>query len=109
MIDRRPHRHLQATTTRVRRAIRVPSKSSQQTNRGPVFGSALCLSKQQSFVTLELSPSGESAMKFGVITFPGSNCDHDAQWAFSELFGQPATLLWHNSHELENCDVIIVP
>jgi phosphoribosylformylglycinamidine synthase len=48
-------------------------------------------------------------MKFGVITFPGSNCDHDAHWAFSEIFGQPATLLWHNSHELENCDVIIVP
>jgi len=48
-------------------------------------------------------------MKFGVITFPGSNCDHDAHWAFSEIFLQPATLLWHNSHELENCDVIIVP
>jgi phosphoribosylformylglycinamidine synthase len=48
-------------------------------------------------------------MKFGVITFPGSNCDHDAQWAFSEIFSQPATLLWHNSHDLENCDVIIVP
>jgi len=48
-------------------------------------------------------------MKFGVITFPGSNCDHDAHWAFSEIFGQPATLLWHNSHEIENCDVIIVP
>jgi phosphoribosylformylglycinamidine synthase subunit PurQ / glutaminase len=48
-------------------------------------------------------------MKFGVITFPGSNCDHDAHWAFSEIFGQPATLLWHNSHDLENCDVVIVP
>ena len=48
-------------------------------------------------------------MKFGVITFPGSNCDHDAQWAFSEIFGQPAVALWHNSHDLENCDVVIVP
>jgi phosphoribosylformylglycinamidine synthase subunit PurQ / glutaminase len=48
-------------------------------------------------------------MKFGVITFPGSNCDHDAQWAFNKIFDQPATLLWHNSHDLENCDVIIVP
>jgi phosphoribosylformylglycinamidine synthase subunit PurQ / glutaminase len=48
-------------------------------------------------------------MKFGVITFPGSNCDHDAHWAFKEVFGQPATLLWHNSHDLENCDAIIVP
>jgi phosphoribosylformylglycinamidine synthase len=48
-------------------------------------------------------------MKFGVITFPGSNCDHDAFWAFKEVFGQPATMLWHDSHDLENCDVVIVP
>ena len=35
-------------------------------------------------------------MKFGVIIFPGSNCDHDAYWAFKEVCGQPATLLWHD-------------
>ena len=48
-------------------------------------------------------------MKFGVIIFPGSNCDHDAYWAFSEVCGQPATLLWHDSQDLENSDVIVVP
>ena len=48
-------------------------------------------------------------MKFGVIIFPGSNCDHDAYWAFKEVCGQSATLLWHDSHDLENCDVIVVP
>ncbi|HWR37075.1 MAG TPA: phosphoribosylformylglycinamidine synthase subunit PurQ [Clostridia bacterium] len=48
-------------------------------------------------------------MKFGVIIFPGSNCDHDAFWAFSQVFQQPATMLWHESHDLENCDVVIVP
>lgn len=48
-------------------------------------------------------------MKFGVIIFPGSNCDHDAFWAFKEVFQQPATMLWHDSHDLENCDVVIVP
>ena len=48
-------------------------------------------------------------MKFGVIIFPGSNCDHDAYWAFKEVCGQPATLLWHDSCDLENCDVIVVP
>jgi phosphoribosylformylglycinamidine synthase len=48
-------------------------------------------------------------MKFGVIIFPGSNCDHDAYWAFSRVFGQPATMLWHESHDLENVDVVIVP
>ena len=48
-------------------------------------------------------------MKFGVIIFPGSNCDHDAFWAAKEIAHQPATMLWHESHDLENCDVIIVP
>jgi phosphoribosylformylglycinamidine synthase len=48
-------------------------------------------------------------MKFGVIMFPGSNCDHDAYWAAKEDAGQTATMLWHESQDLENCDVIIVP
>lgn len=48
-------------------------------------------------------------MKFGVIVFPGSNCDHDAYWAASAVAHQQATFLWHESHDLENCDVIIVP
>jgi phosphoribosylformylglycinamidine synthase len=48
-------------------------------------------------------------MKFGVIIFPGSNCDHDAYWAFKEVFQQPATMLWHESHDLQNVDVVIVP
>jgi phosphoribosylformylglycinamidine synthase len=48
-------------------------------------------------------------MKFGVITFPGSNCDHDAYYAVQTALGQPVTFLWHESHDLENCDVIIVP
>ena len=48
-------------------------------------------------------------MKFGVIIFPGSNCDHDAYWTAKEVAHQPATLLWHESHELENCDVIVIP
>ena len=48
-------------------------------------------------------------MKFGVIIFPGSNCDHDAYWAVEQVLKQPVTFLWHESHDLENCDVIIVP
>ncbi len=48
-------------------------------------------------------------MKFGVIVFPGSNCDHDAYWTAKEIAQQPATMLWHESHDLENCDVIVVP
>ena len=48
-------------------------------------------------------------MKFGVIIFPGSNCDHDAYWTIQQVARQPVTFLWHESHDLENCDVVIVP
>jgi phosphoribosylformylglycinamidine synthase len=48
-------------------------------------------------------------MKFGVIIFPGSNCDHDAFWTIEQIVKQPVTFLWHESHDLENCDAIIVP
>ena len=53
--------------------------------------------------------SKETAMKFGVIIFPGSNCDHDAFWTIQNVAKQPVTFLWHESHDLENCDAIIVP
>jgi phosphoribosylformylglycinamidine synthase subunit PurQ / glutaminase len=48
-------------------------------------------------------------MKFGVIVFPGSNCDHDSYHAVVAATGQQAVFLWHESHDLENCDAVIVP
>jgi len=48
-------------------------------------------------------------MKFGVLVFPGSNCDHDAYWTISKVAQQPVIFLWHESHDLENCDAIVVP
>ena len=48
-------------------------------------------------------------MKFGVLVFPGSNCDHDAFHVVSEVLGAQATLLWHASSDLEGSDAIIVP
>jgi phosphoribosylformylglycinamidine synthase len=48
-------------------------------------------------------------MKFGVLVFPGSNCDHDTYHVLAELAGQPTTMLWHDSPSLENCDAILVP
>src|SRR6478735_5554133 len=48
-------------------------------------------------------------MKFGVIIFPGSNCDQDSYNAAIAATGQQATMLWHDSHDLENCDAIVVP
>lgn len=48
-------------------------------------------------------------MKFGIVSFPGSNCDDDAVYAATETLGQPAVKLWHKSHDLEGSDVIILP
>jgi phosphoribosylformylglycinamidine synthase subunit PurQ / glutaminase len=48
-------------------------------------------------------------MKFGVIQFPGSNCDQDPFWVLESVAKQQVTYLWHESHDLQNCDVVIVP
>jgi phosphoribosylformylglycinamidine synthase len=48
-------------------------------------------------------------MKFGVIVFPGSNCDHDAFYAVAHNLGQPAEFIWHDSASLGNVDAVILP
>ena len=48
-------------------------------------------------------------MRFGIVTFPGSNCDYDAFQAVTEILGEEATYLWHKNHDLQGSDVIILP
>ena len=48
-------------------------------------------------------------MKFGVVVFPGSNCDHDAFYAISSILKKPVEFIWHQSQNLANCDAIILP
>jgi phosphoribosylformylglycinamidine synthase len=48
-------------------------------------------------------------MKFGVIVFPGSNCDHDAFYAVGANLGQPAEFIWHDSSTLGAVDAVILP
>ncbi|MGD0913637.1 MAG: phosphoribosylformylglycinamidine synthase subunit PurQ [Terracidiphilus sp.] len=48
-------------------------------------------------------------MKFGVIIFPGSNCDHDAYNVIAEVARQPVTFLWHDSEDLKGVDAVLVP
>ncbi len=48
-------------------------------------------------------------MKFSVVVFPGSNCDHDAFEAIRTGLGQPVSFVWHGSEDLENADVVILP
>ncbi len=47
--------------------------------------------------------------KFGVVVFPGSNCDHDAYYSLKKVLGFDVVFLWHKDTSLENCDVIILP
>ncbi|HYU52658.1 MAG TPA: phosphoribosylformylglycinamidine synthase subunit PurQ [Gemmatimonadaceae bacterium] len=48
-------------------------------------------------------------MKFGIVTFPGSNCDYDAFHAITEILGEEAMYLWHKDHDLRGADVVILP
>ena len=48
-------------------------------------------------------------MKFGVVVFPGSNCDHDAYHALGTVLGQPVEFIWHQSEQVEGYDAVILP
>ena len=48
-------------------------------------------------------------MKFGIVVFPGSNCDEDAFHAARDVFGQEAEYLWHKDADLKGADVVILP
>src|ERR671926_427038 len=48
-------------------------------------------------------------MKFGIVVFPGSNCDEDAYHAAHDVFGQDADYIWHKDIDLKGADVVILP
>ena len=48
-------------------------------------------------------------MKFGIVVLPGSNCDHDALHATSDILGAEAEVLWHKETDLKGVDCVIVP
>ena len=48
-------------------------------------------------------------MKFAVIVFPGSNCDHDAYHAVKHVLGQSAEFVWHKETDLKGADVVVLP
>jgi len=48
-------------------------------------------------------------MKFGVVIFPGSNCDQDLIYALENIYNQDVTRLWHKDTDLKDCDFIILP
>jgi len=48
-------------------------------------------------------------MKFGVVVFPGSNCDRDVQYVLENVMNHQVEMLWHKEHSLRGCDFIILP
>jgi phosphoribosylformylglycinamidine synthase len=48
-------------------------------------------------------------MKFGVVVFPGSNCDHDTYHVISKVIGQPVEFIWHRQNTIGDCDAILLP
>jgi phosphoribosylformylglycinamidine synthase len=48
-------------------------------------------------------------MKFAVVVFPGSNCDHDAYYAAKHVLGQDAAFVWHKDTSLDGADVVVLP
>jgi phosphoribosylformylglycinamidine synthase len=48
-------------------------------------------------------------LKFGVVIFPGSNCDYDTLYALKDVLNQDAIFLWHKEHDLKNVDCVILP
>jgi phosphoribosylformylglycinamidine synthase len=48
-------------------------------------------------------------MRFGIVVFPGSNCDEDAYYAAKDVFGQEAEYIWHKDTDLKGADVVILP
>jgi phosphoribosylformylglycinamidine synthase len=51
----------------------------------------------------------EFTMKFGVVQFPGSNCDDDACHAIGSVIGEPVDFIWHQSENLSGYDAILLP
>lgn len=48
-------------------------------------------------------------MKFGVVVFPGSNCDRDVAYVTRDLLGQPTRMIWHQETDIADLDVVIIP
>jgi phosphoribosylformylglycinamidine synthase subunit PurQ / glutaminase len=48
-------------------------------------------------------------MRFGILVFPGSNCDHDCYHVIKHILGRPADFIWHQETDLRGFDAVIIP
>ena len=58
---------------------------------------------------LESREKRTAKMKFGVVIFPGSNCDYDTFHVLKDVLRQETTFLWHKDHDLKNVDCVVLP
>ncbi len=70
---------------------------------------AVATRRSRGAVCYNADTEGASGMKFGVVVFPGSNCDHDAWHVLGTVLGQPVEFLWHQSENVDGFDGIILP
>jgi phosphoribosylformylglycinamidine synthase subunit PurQ / glutaminase len=56
-----------------------------------------------------MGPATEQKMTFGVVVFPGSNCEQDAYHAATAVLGQDARYVWHKETDLKGADVVVLP
>src|SRR6266478_2570118 len=82
---------------------RRPSRRKQDSSRQKLR--IKCLPIRSSKATA----SRWTDMRFGVVVFPGSNCDEDAYHAAKAVFGQDAEYLWHKDTDLKGAEVLILP
>lgn len=47
--------------------------------------------------------------RFGVVVFPGSNCDYDTFYVLKDIFNQETIFLWHKEHSLQGVDCVVLP
>lgn len=47
--------------------------------------------------------------RWGIVVFPGSNCDHDCYWVIKNILKDEVIFLWHKEKDLQDCDVVILP
>lgn len=50
-----------------------------------------------------------SKIRFGIVVFPGTNCDRDSHWVAEQVVQQEARFIWHTDSDISDCDVIVVP
>ena len=96
--------HASQTSPRQQRNLAADSAASARRRLSGIFAAQDTLAR-----CARIFSGRFRAMKFGVVVFPGSNCDDDAFHAVGAVLGQPVEFIWHHSEQIPGCDAIILP